>query len=191
MASEYLKWKYRDVQPEEHKTLTKREARRNWWEYHKWQLLIGAVLVLIAADLIWNAVSQVRPDYQVAYVGQYPLSEEAAARWQERLEALGADCNGDGRVVVQLNQYTTAEGQDAMYGYASNVKLVADLSACDSYFFLLEDPEGFDAEYDTLEEGWLEADGLWLARRGFAPGHGAKHMEECGLLWERLQKEGV
>mgnify|MGYP001148966081 CR=1 FL=1 len=115
MASEYLKWKYRDVRPEEHKALTRREAWRNWWDYHKWPLLIGIALALVIANLVWGAATQVRPDYQLSYIGQSPLPEEEAVRWQERLELLGADCNGDGRVVVQLNQYIFSEGQDATY----------------------------------------------------------------------------
>lgn len=192
MASEYLKWKYRDVKPETHSTLTKSEARRNWWDYHKRPLLAGAVLALAAIWLIVDAVTQVRPDYQAAYVGQQPLSEEDAALWQERLAGLGRDLNGDGRVVIQLNQYPAAEGQDAMYAYAANVKLAADLSAFDSYIFLLEDPEAFEAEFGILEKDWFEtSDGLWLARRSFSPRQDARYKEECSLLWESLQNGGL
>ena len=56
MASEYLKWKYRDVKPDEPIVYTKEEKRRNWWDYHKWHVVIAVVLVLIAADIIWDAL---------------------------------------------------------------------------------------------------------------------------------------
>lgn len=34
MASEYLKWKYRDVKPDQTVELTPRQKRANWWYYH-------------------------------------------------------------------------------------------------------------------------------------------------------------
>ena len=189
MASEYLKWKYRDVQPEKTVELTKKQRRQNWWHYHKWHVLVGVVLVLIAVDWAWNILSRVSPDYQIAYVGSAPLSEADAAAWETRLATLGTDCNGDGSIVVQLNQYLSAQ-EDAMYTAASNVKLMADLDACESYFFLLEDPEEFQAGYEVLQDGWFPVEnGLYLARRDFWQDRTAEHMEECGRLWERLCRE--
>lgn len=194
MASEYLKWKYRDVQPEKPVPMTAAQRRKNWWYYHKWHVLIAAAALLIAADWAWNLLSRVHPDYQVAYAASVPLGEEEEADWKARLSALGTDCNGDGRVVVQLNQYLIAQdgptSEQAMYNYAANVKLLADLDARESYFFLLEDPEKFQADYEILQEDWFPVEnGLYLARREFWEGRTVKHMEECGRLWERLVEE--
>lgn len=189
MASEYLKWKYRDVKPEKAVELTKQQRRRNWWHYHKWHVLIGGVLILIVADWAWSALTQVHPDYQIAYVGTAPLDQEDAAAWEARLSAQGSDCNGDGNVVVQLNQYLTVQ-EDTMYTAAANVKLLADLDARESYFFLLENPEQFQADYEILEEDWFPVEnGLYLARREFWEDRTAEHMEECDALWARLLKE--
>ena len=154
MASEYLKWKYRDVQPDEPVVLTKKQRRQNWWHYHKRHVLIAAAAVLIAADWAWNVLSQVHPDYQIAYVGSAPLTEEDETRWETRMTALGTDCNGDGRVTVQINQYLSVQ-EDAMYTAAANVKLLADLDGRESYFFLLDDPEGFQRDYEVLQEDWF------------------------------------
>lgn len=191
MASEYLKWKYRDVKPDTPVELTKQQRRRNWWHYHKWHVGIGVVLVLIVCNLVWSALTQVRPDYQIAYVGEFPLSEEEAAAWEARLTALGADCNGDGKVIVQLNQYPTGEGGgEPMYAYAYNMKLMADLDSCDSYFFLLEDPELFQTGYEILREDWFPVEnGLTLARRAFWQDETPKGMEGCDALWAELRKE--
>ena len=135
MASEYLRWKYRDVQPETPVELTKKQRRQNWWHYHKWHVGLGIAALAAAGNLTWHALTQVHPDYQIAYVGACPLSEEGAAAWEECLSALGTDCNGDGRVVVQLNQYPTGRnGGDPMYAAASNVKLMADLDSCECFF---------------------------------------------------------
>ena len=193
MASEYLKWKYRDVQPDTPVERTKKQRRRNWWHYHKWHVGIGAVALLIAGNLVWHALTQVRPDCQIAYVGAYPLSEEEAAAWETRLSELGADCSGDGRVVVRLNQYPTGgSGDDLMYAAASNVKLMADLDSCESYFFLLEDPEKFQADYEILQEDWFPVEnGLFLARREFWENRTPENMADCDRLWNILTEEAI
>lgn len=193
MASEYLKWKYRDVQPDAPVELTKKQRRRNWWHYHKWYVGIGVIAVLIAGNMVWHALTQVHPDCQIAYVGAYPLSGEETAAWEDSLSALGADFNGDGKVVVRLNQYPTGgSGDDLMYAAASNVKLMADLDSCESYFFLLEDPEGFQADYEVLQGDWFPVEGsLFLARREFWEDRTAQYMDECGALWAALREEAI
>ena len=196
MASEYLKWKYRDVQPDAPVELTKEEQRQNWWHYHKWHVALCVGGVLLAVYLIAQAlgIGQIRPDYQAAYVGAAALGEEQAAGLEARLAALGVDCNGDGRVTVQLNQYLTAqegsEGQ-AMYAAAASVQLMADFESCDSYFFLIKDPEAFQELYDgPLEPDWIPLEnGLYLARRRFLTQKTVRWYEECEALWQAAQAE--
>lgn len=191
MASEYLKWKYRDVRPEKPLELTKKQRRQNWWHYHKWHVLIGVAVVLIGADWGWNILTRVTPDYQIAYVGSVPLSEGDGASWETQLAAFGTDCNGDGKVVVQLKQYLSSY-EDAMYNAAANVRLLADLDGRESYFFLLEDPDGFQEGYEVLREDWFPVEnGLYLARRTFWENRVPKNIEDCGALWERLRKEAA
>ena len=193
MASEYLKWKYQDVQPDAPVERTKKQRRQNWWHYHKWHVGIGVLAAAIAGNLAWHILTQVHPDYQIAYMGAYPLSEEEAAAWEDRLSALGTDRNGDGRVVVRLNQYPTGgNGDDLMYVAASNVKLMADLDACESYFFLLEDPEGFQRDYEILQADWVPVEnGLFLARRVFWEDRAPENMTDCDQLWDAVNKEAI
>ena len=154
MASEYLKWKYRDVKPDEVVELTPRQKRANWWYYHKWHVFLGVGLLALGVYLGARVlgVGQVRPDYQVAYVGSAALPEDTVAALESALADLGTDGNGDGQVVVRLNQYVMGDssGEGAVYAYASSTKLMADLDACDSYFFLLEDPAAFQENYQIL-----------------------------------------
>ncbi|MCR5824994.1 MAG: hypothetical protein K6G54_00355 [Oscillospiraceae bacterium] len=154
MASEYLKWKYRDVKPETRRTLTPEERRRNWWHYHKWHVVLGAVLLLAALDIGRAAlgIGTVRADYQLAYVGSASLPEDTVAAVEDALATLGEDLNGDGRVRVQLNQYVIGvdEGGDASYAAANRVRLMADLEVGESAFFLLETPETFQKDYEVL-----------------------------------------
>ena len=153
MASEYLKWKYRDVKPDEKPApLTGREKRANWWHYHKWHVAAALVLALALGDILWHVlgIGLVEPDYQVAYVGRDMLPEDTAAALEQALAGLGQDCSGDGRTVVRLDQYVTGSEGSADYAYASYARLMGDLESCGAYFFLLEDPEGFQRDYQVL-----------------------------------------
>ena len=169
MASKYLKWKDRDVQPDEPVRLTARPKRANWWHYHKWYVVLGAVLLAVLVNLVFRGLGlwEIKPDYQVAYVGSEALPEDTVTALETALAGLGTDCNSDGRVVVQVNQYilgrNAADGDAAMYAYADSTKLMADLDSCDSYFFLLEAPETFQENYQVLRrlDGSLPAGSDW------------------------------
>lgn len=220
MASEYLKWKYRDVKPDEPVQHTPRQRAANWWHYHKWWLLAGALLVAALVDIGLNVlgVGRVEPDYQLAYVASAPLPDGALAKLEAALAALGEDLNGDGRVVFKVNSYVdmaaSADNDQPGYAYAANVKLMADLEACESYFFLCDDCETLHANYDILARAdgaiaaagdaidahpWEDvpalaaldidrqaAQGLFLARRGFWEDRICKHREGCDALWDAL-----
>lgn len=222
MASEYYKWLARDVKPREEKVLTPAEKRRNWWYYYKYHVLIGAVLLSIGVSLICSylGIGQTKPDYSIAYVGTVFLSDEAEDTLRSRFARLGRDENGDGQVFVAVNQYvshSTGDSDSLYYAQAAAAQLIADITDCDSYFFLLADPEGFQKEMHLLcgLDGTLPADSdfsaegktarldsipalsdlpeellsLHLGRRGFWTDATTDHIEGCALLWEHLWTE--
>ena len=220
MAGEYYRWLARDVKPEEKRELTKAEKRRNWWHYHQYHVLLGVVLLGIVLSLIWSAlgIGQVKPDYAIAYVGSTALPEETVEALKQEFAALGRDENGDGHIEVAVNQYVsyaTGDSDSLYYAQAAAAQLIADITACDSYFFLLEDPEGFQKEMHTLcypdgtlpEDSDRSAEGMYillqncpalsgvlreengdlaLARRGFWTETETQFAEGCGLLWNKL-----
>ena len=181
MASEYLQWKYRDIQPEEKRPLTGQEKVKNWWHYHKWHLIIGILLLASLIDIGKNAlgIGIIKPDYQVAYVGTSILPEDAASALETALAGLGEDCNGDGKVVVQVNQYVETDSadkgssDDSYYTYASEVTLLADLEDCESYFFIMQDGETFQKNYQILSN--LD---------GSLPSEEDRDYQTCYLRWE-------
>lgn len=158
MASEYLKWKYRDVKPDEPAPeLTRKEKLANWFHYHKWWIVVWAFLLFSAGSIIWSAlgIGRVRPDYVFAYVGSAALPDGCAAALEASLSALGQDVNGDGKVTAELRQYVSSASQESpedtmMYGYAADVTLIADITNGDSYFFLMEDPAKFQRAWQAL-----------------------------------------
>ena len=171
MASEYLKWKYRDVKPRETKELTPAEKRKNWWHYHKWHILTGVVLAAALASLIWQmlGVGKVKPDYQFAYVGTTALPEEMVDALEAGLASLGEDLNGDGAAVVAIRQYPLYS-TDPTTVIAAQTQLMSDLTECESFFFLLDDPEQFQLNFQSRarvdgslpEEGDTSAEGTYL-----------------------------
>ena len=156
MASEYLKWKYRDVTPRETASLTGKQKLANWWHYHKWHLVIGLILLVILAELGWHAlgIGKVQPDLQIAYVGATPLPEQAAAALEHTLANLIGDRNADGMAVVRLNQYPagdpSSDADAAAYAAGAQIRLMADLEDAESSIFLLHDAQAFQRSYDIL-----------------------------------------
>ena len=174
MASEYLKKKYRDVKPDPPLVLTRAQKRKNWWHYHKWHIAVAAVLLLSLGSIAWNVLSRVEPDYRIAYVGTNALPDDTAAALEAGFAALGEDLNGDGRVAVHLEQYASNTEADPGAAMAAQARLMADIVACESYFFLLEDPEAFQREHGTLRR--LD---------GSLPEEGDESAGGTCLVWER------
>ena len=129
---------------------------KNWWYYHKWYVIIGVILLGVAIDLISNALGLFTksPDLQIAYVGKAPLPKDTIAALQQAFTSLSGDYNHDGKVIVQINQYfsdsSNTDADTAYYQYASEITLIGDISDCESYFFLLEDPQDFQRQYQLL-----------------------------------------
>lgn len=159
MPSEYQKWIARDVKREEKIPLTKAQKRKNWWHYHKGYVIFGVVLVFCLGSILWYifGIGQVEPDYQIAYVGTEYLPEDTVSALESALSSLGEDLNGDGKIVVELAEYVSG---DLESDAAANIALVGDLVNCESYFFLLEDPEGFQERTQALSrlDGSLPAE---------------------------------
>lgn len=134
---------------------TRKERIENWFYYNKWWLVVGAVILWIAGSMIWNVlgIGQVKPDYRVAYMGTRRLPEECVQALEVGLASLAEDHNGDGTVTVAVTQYVTANSADlenATYAYAAEMSMLADITEGFSFFFLIEDPEAFQRNYQIL-----------------------------------------
>ena len=192
--SRYLDWLHRDVQPEVPRELTKKEKFYNWWDYHFWYVLAGIALLALGGYVLWHVlgIGQVKPDYQIAYVGTEPLTADTAGALTRIFAGLGEDANGDGEILVQLNQYASGgeTREERTYAYAVNMKVLADLESCESYIFLLEDPEAFQVNFNALQPldgsnresaGAGECCALW----GDVPGAAEFFSKEDGA-WEQV-----
>ena len=158
--------------PEPPREYTKKEKAANWWHYH-WMAVVVAVLVVVfGVWIIKDTVFQTRPDVQVAYVGTSDLPTDTVTALQDALTPFCSDLNGDGtadEVDAQIlndileggsyegDSYTVDfdaanESTDAYYQMAGVTRLSAELSSGGkTYIFLLEDPEGFEAQTGALQ----------------------------------------
>ena len=162
MAGEYVRWLARDVKPMEKKELTPQEKRRNWWDYHKWHVVIAIVCLILAADLASDVLRNARnqPDYTIAYVGYTDLPDGIVRALETAIAGKGEDLNGNGRVQVELVKYQLYDSnaqvnpalreQNAERGYSASVLLTLNIETVESMIFLLEDPERFGSTYPIL-----------------------------------------
>lgn len=135
-------------------TYTRKERLRNWWDYHRGWVILGAAIFLGFTFLIRDMFFRPKPDYQVAYVSVDQPPASVLARLQEQLEAAGEDVNGDGRVLVELLTYPLGfDAQNMMNVEAATAnvtRLTVDLTAGDVYLILLDDPAGFQGRMGFL-----------------------------------------
>ena len=146
-----------DAGPEAPRTEKQRRAaaRANWWHYHWGLVAAGAVLVTAVAYVGYGLTTTVDPDYSVAVVTSAVLPDASALTLQQELERYGADRNGDGAVVVELNVYTwsaDASLTDMNSQMAGATRMNTDLANGTSGIWVLEDPAGFEAAYGALSE---------------------------------------
>ena len=175
--------------PEPPREYTKKEKAANWWHYH-WMAVVVAVLVVVfGVWIIKDTVFQTRPDVQVAYVGTSDLPTDTVTALQDALTPFCSDLNGDGKVVVQVDSYTVDfdaanESTDAYYQMAGVTRLSAELSSGGkTYIFLLEDPEGFEAQTVLAH--------LYVGRRGVWDEKQVPTYEGCAELWDTLTAGAV
>lgn len=144
------------LQTDYKETLTKKQKFINWWHYRKWYVIIGAFLFAALVSIVGSMLGLFTksPDLQIAYVGTSTLPQDTVTAIQEVFTSLADDYNKDGEIIVQVNQYVLdgqpANAEIAYSQYASEVTLIADISECQSYFFLLDNPQAFQKEYQVL-----------------------------------------
>ena len=214
MASEYFKKLAQNQTKREKRELTPQEKRRNWWEYNRRYVIIGILAVVILLPEIISLVGSWlwQPDYKICYVGNQSISESAIENAQEAIAALGEDVNGDGRVMVEIQQHIFVE-TDMYYNY--NAQMIFAATDEIAFIYLMDHPEQFQGQYGILAfpdgsvpevekstpEGlclaWEdcpglagiesnEFSGLWLARRAVAEGEEFPNLEANIALWEKL-----
>ena len=162
------------IHQNEIKLVTGKDKRKNWWYYHKVHLLVGIIVVGLVGSFIYSMVTKVNPDYTIGLLTSYSMPSNGLDQLEQCITPYADDRNGDGQVVVRLNQYVMGDssGEGAVYAYAGSTRLMADLEARDSCFFLLENPAAFQENYQILRR--LD---------GSLPKETGQDYESCYLCW--------
>ena len=133
----------------------KKRSRANWW-YYNWGIVAVAAMVVVGVTYVAHGLlTTVDPDYTVAVVTAEALPDEAVQHLQTALADYAEDANGDGAVVVQVNNYTwsaDAALTDMNGQMAGATQMNTDLANGESKIWILEDPEGFEQAYGALRE---------------------------------------
>lgn len=155
---------------------------KNWWYYHKWYVISGVVLFLIIFQLLSNAFGwfEKSPDFQIAYIGEATLSEDTVSAIEKAFASYAGDYNQDGTILVQVNQYVSGSLEDtsaeaAQYRQAAELSLIADINDCESYFFLLDNPEDFQKRQQIL-----------AMPDGSCPDNSDISVDDKAILWNSL-----
>ncbi len=128
---------------------------RNWWYYHKWYVLLGILLLAFLVRWIGGALGlfEKKPDLQIAYTGA-PLPRGTVEAIQKTFASVAGDYNKDGEVLVRLNLYSSvsspSKDDEYYYQYASEIEMIGDITDCESYLFLMEDPLDTQKRFQIL-----------------------------------------
>ena len=138
-----------------------KDKRKNWWDYHKGHVLLGAVLLAAAVSVIYSIVSKVKPDYSIGLLTSFQLPERIIAQMEEHIAQYGEDRNGDGRVVVDLCPYVfspcmTLQDQQVIQASFTRFARDAAMDACMAY---LHDSEAFLMMEENFEGFFQYNDG--------------------------------
>ena len=168
----------------------------NFWFYHKWHVLIGAAVVLVAAWIIVSTVQTVRPDYTVGLLSQTPYPDTVLDSLAQGLEKYGKDLNGDGKVVVQVAQYTlpapaasgagiiaSGSGSAAQLNLqqiqVDQTKFVTDISSGTSMIFICDDKSFLQQE---------KSEKMFAYSDGSTPPANAADYEKMRIALEKCPK---
>lgn len=146
----------------------KKRGFGDFWYYHKWHVLIVLLAAVFAAFLLRDLFFTPRPDYQVGFVSEKPLSEPNARKLEQELARYGTDLNGDGRVMVQLNRYV----------FPSNRTSLTQADAADWVRFQGDATNGTCVIYFTDEASFLSLQKelkMFGSRDGSAPAAGQEN----------------
>lgn len=197
---------------------------KNWWYYHKNYVLVAVLIAAAAVHFVYGKLTQVHPDLTVAIISEGVIPAQSAARLKELLTAKCGDYNRDGRVTVQINAYGDPNAdalgvEGGAYKTATEAELIGDITACESYLFVTDDPVYLQRGYQilALPDGSCPADTDYsvegkiiplsflfggvdrieddflstcsIGRRCFYNEKTCENLEDCKKLWESFMQD--
>ena len=163
---------------------TPAEKRKNWWYYHKGQLIALLLLAALVGSLLYSIFGKTKPDYTVAVMTSYTMPENGRQELERILEEYADDRNGDGQVVVGVTCYvfstTIPSTSDALQQQQASVaRFAGDILANESMIYI-HNEEAFE---------FMKADfsGFFQYTDGSTMPADATDFENVMLPWDKFQ----
>ena len=148
---------------EKYGTVPKKFTKEWWeyfWDYYKWHVIIGAVLLAMITVTAVQLVTKIKYDAVVTYIGTAVYSEDAQKEIADSFAQITDDVNGNGKKDVQFQIISTASSKSALenpqYTMAIETKTIFEIQTGESFLFIM------DAEQvQKIYENGI-ADGLFI-----------------------------
>lgn len=116
----------------------------NFWYHYKWWTLFALFLLIVIGSGIYFAVTDIKYDYNIAYVTYSPISMTQMDKFDKEIAKYAEDVNGNGKVDVNVQYYNMGTINDDLNGHVSNlVNLQSDINNAQSTIFIV-DKEAFE-----------------------------------------------
>lgn len=89
--------------PEKYKIKSVREWLENYWYYHKWPTIIGLVLAVMGAFMIYYTMTAPKYDIYCTVVLGRTITESTKTEIQDVVSAAAGDINKDGKALASCN----------------------------------------------------------------------------------------
>lgn len=149
-----------EEQKDEPKQYTKWQKFKNFWYYNKFKVIIGAVVLFAAGNIIYSVATKVEPDLSVMILAEnYDLidkSDELTAYFT----GLAEDIDGDGTVNVIVQAVPIVDAVDnpiLVQTQASNKsRFMAELQINQTVLFISNSKADEISQADTIMENFTE-----------------------------------
>ena len=113
----------------------------NFFYYYKFHVLLGAFVLFFLIIFIRDMVTKIEYDYSIAFLGDYSLTEKDSQAFQTSCQKHADDLNGDGKIHVQLSDYSCPDeeddGFDPQVFAAMQTRFIVDVQEGTSMIFFL------------------------------------------------------
>ena len=171
---------------------TRKDKFNHWWHYSRF-IVLGVVIVIIAiVSIVYSVLNKPKPDYQLLLMTYEQYPDELVNAMQDFIVTVADDRNGDGKVLVELNNYVLFldEKNNGQYAYdmldAAKTRYATDVYYGDSMIYI----------YDAASFSALYEEQLFIYNDGSTPAEDAKDyanmmisIADCKLFAEDFDRQ--
>ena len=110
-----------------------------FWMYHKTKVFMIAFLLLLIVPFIYQHITAPEYDLSVMIAGNRVISQETLETVKGEIAELISDTNGDGEINIDIQNMTFSDSSDPEYLLAQNTKVMAEISAGETFLYLFSE----------------------------------------------------